>query len=102
MPAGLSLRATPASTVAISLDGRPISDGPLLLVEIDRRPITAVADPVIETSGTGLTVTGTLAGTSLHVAWSATRIAGDAWEFGLELRNDGADAVRITRIIRCR
>ena len=94
----ITLHATPGSTLVIAADDTPLSDGPLLLVELDRRPVTALADPLIETTDARVAVTGMLKGTPIRAAWTATRIAGDAWELGLELRNEGTTPARITRM----
>ena len=73
---GITLRATPASTLAISLDEHVVSDGPLLLVEIDRRPISALGDAVLATSDSRITVTGTLDESSLSATSSHASAVG--------------------------
>jgi alpha-galactosidase len=94
---GLAFAATDRG-LQVTLDGAPVSDGPLLLVELDRQPRTAVEAPMVTSGADRLAVEGRLAGTAVHAAWSATRIAGDAWELTLELRNKGPAPVRITRM----
>lgn len=95
---GLAFTLAPGGGLAVTLDGQPISDGPLLLVEVGRRPFTTLADPAVEATADGVDVRGLLAGTSVHARWSATRITEGAWELAVELRNDGAEPVAITRM----
>lgn len=94
---GLAFAAT-AGGLVVTLDGEPISDVPLLFVEVDRRPITTLDDPTVEAAADRITVAGRLTGTAVHAMWSASRVAGDAWELGLELRNGSGAPVPITRM----
>ncbi len=95
---GLAFTFTPGGGLAVTLDGLPISDGPLLLVEVARQPFTTLADPAVEATDGRLAVRGLLAGTSVHADWTATRVTDGTWELAVELRNDGAAPVAITRM----
>lgn len=95
---GLAFALAPGGGLAVTLDGQPISDGPLLLVEVARQPFTTLADPAVEATDGRLAVRGLLAGTSVHADWTATRVTDGTWELAVELRNDGAAPVAITRM----
>ncbi len=93
----LSVLPGPGATIALALGGTVISDCPPSLVETDRRSRSLV-DPVIAQADGAIEVEGRLDGTSMRARWTARRIAGDVWEFGLVLRNAGEDPVRVTRM----
>ncbi len=94
----VSLRADDGVTLSVALDDALLSEGPLLLVEVDRRPYSRLVDPEIVSSDSGVAVEGMLDGTTLRARWTATRVVGDVWEFGLELRNRGDTPSSVTRM----
>ncbi len=94
----LSLRADDGGTLVVALGDTVLSEGPPLLVEIDRRPHIGLADATVTSSDAEIAVDGRLEGTAVHVRWTATRVAGDVWAFGLELVNRGATPASITRM----
>ena len=99
MTATLRTHPLAGPTLDILLDDVLLSESTPLLVEIDRHPFRTFEDPVVETTEREIVIEGSLAGTALHARWSARRIAGPAvWEFALQLRNDDAKPVVVTRM----
>lgn len=93
----LSVRPGTAGTIALALGATLLGDGPTSFIEIDRRP-HALVDPVIAEGDGSVEVVGRLDGTQVHQRWTATRVGGDVWEFGLALRNGGENQARVTRM----
>ena len=94
----LTLRADDGLTLAIALGEGLLSDASPLLVEIDRRPYTRFEDPTFDAGVAVVAAEGRLEGTALHARWTATRVAGDVWEFGLALENRGERPLTVTRM----
>ncbi|UTT63356.1 alpha-galactosidase [Microcella humidisoli] len=95
------LRARPndGGRLDVALADTILSDTSPLLVEIDRQPVDRWLEPSVSNSADLVTIDGTLAGTTLHAAWSARRVADQpVWELALTLRNDGEHPVTITRM----
>ena len=90
------MRPRPDGTVALDLDGA-VSHDAAGFVEIDRRRCGLV-DPVVAEDGGVVRIDGRLDGTSVAVGWTARRVAGDVWELGLTLRNEGGRPVEVTRM----
>ncbi len=96
-----TLRARPddGGRLTVALADTILSDAAPLLVEVNRHAVDRWVAPLVAGDAEHLTIDGTLEGTTLHAAWSARRVAGQAvWELGLMLRNEGEHPVRITRM----
>ncbi|MGE0799973.1 MAG: alpha-galactosidase [Lautropia sp.] len=97
--ATLRVRPEEGGILSVVLGASELSVSELLLVEVGRRPTGRWAEPVVTADGDLLAVEGVLDEAPLRARWTARRVAGeDVFEFGLELRNVGAEPVPVTRM----
>ncbi len=95
-------RSEHGGRVDVSIDGATISDVSPIAVEIDRVLVSGIrAVSVAPEHPNRAAIEGYLdaADTQVAVAWGARRVgAGSVWEWTLRLRNEGPNAVTITRM----
>ncbi|MDO9591432.1 MAG: alpha-galactosidase [Microcella sp.] len=100
----LRARSEDGGLVTVSLGDSILSDAAPILVQVDGRVSSAWLEPTVGSETDQLvaidgSLSGLREGASVHAAWSARRVAGQAvWECALTLRNDGEHPVTITRM----